>query len=405
VQLTPLPIEITMRPLRCCAALIAFVLTTEAAAFAQPAPAAPPPTDVRANLTEQARKAWDSGKILVESGDNSGALVEFRRAYELSSNPRVLFNVGVVEKLLNHYARATAAWEQEQTALQGKLTPAEVTELKNVIAAVQQYVTTLDVTANESDATLTIDDYVVGKTPFAGPVKIDVGHHTVKLSKPGFTEDVQQVDLGLGQKGSKTFKLVPQNQTALVSVTVSGAPTAEVWVDGKDMGPAPFKGELKAERHTIEARATGFVTVGQTVEIQYGQPMSLVLSLAQERHEAKLTIKAPEGAEIAIDQKKVGVGSWEGLVSTTGGHQIVVTKPGLQAYTTDVMLADDQTREVDAVLNAEVSTSWVAWGVGTLLLVTGGIVAGYYIFKPTNPSPFQGDLNPYLQTASHGFHF
>ena len=120
-----------------------------------------------------------------------------------------------------------------------------------------------------------------------------------------------------------------------------------MFVDGKDMGPAPFKGELSAERHTIEARAPGFVTVGQTVEVQYKQSMSLVLALSQERHEGRLRVTAPEGAEIAIDEKKVGSGSWEGVVSTTGGHQLVVTKPGFQTYSTEVNVADDQTREVE----------------------------------------------------------
>ena len=91
-------------------------------------------------------------------------------------------------------------------------------------------------------------------------------------------------------------------------MTVGGAPSATVFIDGKDMGPAPFKGELSAERHTIEARAPGFVTVGQTVDVQYKQPMSLVLSLSQERHEGKLKVTAPEGAEISIDRAQGGLG-------------------------------------------------------------------------------------------------
>jgi hypothetical protein len=188
-------------------------------------------------------------------------------------------------------------------------------------------------------------------------------------------------------------------------VTVGGAPSATVFIDGKDMGPAPFKGSLTAERHTIEARSPGYVTVGQTVDVQYKQPMSLVLSLSQERHEGRLKVTAPEGAEIAIDEKKVGSGTWEGVVSTTGGHQLVVTRPGFQTYSTEVFVADDQTREVNVPLNREVGTSWVAWGVGSLLVVTGGIVAGYFVFKPSSENPFSGNLAPGTQTASHGIRF
>jgi hypothetical protein len=386
---------------------LAALLALESAAIAAPpqAPAAPVAVDVRSQLPDTARKAWDAAKQLAGASDYRGALVEFQRAYELSHNPRVLFNVGVTEKLLTHYARAVDAWEKEQAEGGAQLTPAELQELKNAVAIVQQFVTTIDVTANEADATLSIDDYPVGKTPFVGPVRIDVGKHVVKLSKDGFIDAVQPVDVAAGAKTPVTFKLDPVNKTALVGVTVGGATNATIFIDGRDMGPAPFKGELSADRHTIEARSPGFVTVGQTVDVLYKQPMSLVLTLSQERHEGRLRVHAPEGSAIAVDERAVGAGTWEGVVSTTGGHQLVVTKPGYQTYSTEVFVADDQIRDVDVPLNGEVKTSWVAWGVGTLLVVTGGIVAGYYVFKPSEPSPISGTLPPYLTTASHGLHF
>jgi hypothetical protein len=198
------------------------------------------------------------------------------------------------------------------------------------------------------------------------------------------------VDVASGARTPVTFKIDPVNKTSLVSVTVGGAPSATVFIDGRDVGPSPFKGEVSADRHTIEARAPGYVTVGQTVDVQYKQPVSLVLTLSQERHEGRLHVVAPDGAAIAIDEKAVGSGNWDGTVSTTGGHQLVVTKPGFQTYSTEVFVADDQTRDVNVRLNAEVGTSWVAWGVGTLLVVTGGIVAGYFVFKPADQNPVDG---------------
>ena len=381
---------------------VAFVL---AALLAAPAAVAQPAPDVRGQLPEAARKDWDAAKQLADAKDYKGALVELKRAYELSHNPRVLYNVGALEKLLTHYARAVDAWEHEIREGTGKLTPSEMVEARQSIAIVQQFVTTIDVTANETEATLYIDDYAVGKTPFSGSVRIDVGKHQLKLSKEGFVDAVQQVEVASGQKTAVTFRIEPKNKTALVTVSVGGAPNANVFIDGTDMGPAPFKGEVSAERHTIEGRAPGFVTVGQTVEVQYKQSMSLVLALSQERHEGRLHVTAPEGAEIAIDERRVGSGSWEGVVSTTGGHHLVVTKSGFQTYSAEVNLADDQTREMDVPLNKEVGTTWVAWSIGSLLVVTGGIVAGYFVFKPTSQNPFVGDVNPGLQPASHPIHF
>ncbi len=378
---------------------IAFLLATQAAA------AQPQPVDLRTTLPEPARHAWDAGKQLAGASDYKGALVEFQRAYELSHNPRILYNVGVTEKLLTHYARAVDAWDKELHEDVDQLSASEVQELKNAIAIVQQFVTTIGVTANEVDATLTVDDYVVGKTPFTAPVRIDVGKHTLRLVKTGFVDATQSVDVASGATTPVTFKLDPVSKTALVTVTVGGAPSATVLVDGRDVGLAPFKGELSADKHTIEARSPGYLTVGQTIDVQYKQPMSLMLTLSAERHTGRLRIVAPEGADIAVDERAVGATSWEGVVSSSGGHQIVVRKPGFQTYSTEVFVADDQLREVNVPLNREVSTNWVAWSVGTLVVVTGGIVAGYFVFKPTQASPFVGDLTPGITTANHGLHF
>lgn len=368
--------------------VLAACIVTRSAAGQPQAP------DVRSQLQEPAQRAWDAAKQLASASDYRGALVEFQRAYDLSHNPRVLYNLGVTEKLLTHYARAVDAWDKELHEGGTQLTPAEQQELKNAIAIVQQFVTTIDVTANEADATLTIDDYPAGKTPFAGPVRIDVGKRILKLSKDGFTDAVQTVDVAAGARTPVAFRIEPLHKAALVTVTVGGAPSATVFVDGRDVGPAPFKGELTADRHTIEARATGYLTVGQTIDVVDRRPMSLVLTLSPERHEGRLRVVAPDGASIAVDEHAVGSGTWEGVVSTTGGHQLVVHKPGYQTYATEVFVADDQVREVNVPLNREVSNSWVAWGIGSLLVVTGGIVAGYFVFKPAESSPYVGSLTP-----------
>jgi hypothetical protein len=356
-------------------------------------------------LPDAARRAWDAAKQLAGANDYKGALVEFQRAYELSHDPRVLYNVGITEKLLTHYARAVDAWEREQREGANRLDATDVQDLRNAIGIVRQFVSTMDVTSSEADATLSIDDLPAGSTPFNGPVRIDVGRHVLKLSKTGFADATQTVDIAAGARAAVTFKLEPLSKTSLVSVTVGGAPSATVWVDGKDMGPAPFKGELTAERHTVEARAPGYVPVSETIDVAYRQPMSLVLSLSPERHEARLRVAAADGAEISLDQRVVGSGAWDGVVSSGSGHQLVVRLPGFQIFSTEVYLADDQVRDIRVTLNREVTTSWVAWGVGSLLVVTGGIVAGYFIFKPSQPGPYVGDLAPGLTPAAYRLRF
>ena len=96
------------------------------------------PKTIREELPDAARKDWDSAKELFEAQDFPGALVEYQRAYDLSKNPRVLYNVGVCEKNLRHYAKATTRWKQMLAEGAGKISPQDEQDTKDAIAALEQ---------------------------------------------------------------------------------------------------------------------------------------------------------------------------------------------------------------------------------------------------------------------------
>src|SRR3954463_12307468 len=75
-----------------------------ARAFA--APTAPAPKPLSQSLSGEAQAAYKSAKLLFEDGDHVGALTKFKRAFELSNDPRLLWNMAVCEKELRHYARS-----------------------------------------------------------------------------------------------------------------------------------------------------------------------------------------------------------------------------------------------------------------------------------------------------------
>jgi len=374
---------------------LAAVLVTESIALAQARPPAAP--DVRSQLAGDARKAWDAAKELADDNNFAGALVEFHKAQQLSGNPRIGLNIGLTEKALLHYARAIDAWQHELDEASATLAAAEVAELKNAIEVVRRYVTSITVSANQDGATLTVDDQFAGTTPLAGPVRIDVGKHRLRLAKPGFTAVERDVDVASGPTTAVSLHL--EATAALVTVTVLGAPGAFIYVDNVDRGRAPFKGELPAGTHTVEARAPGFSSTPQPVVVE-GQPKDVVLSLSPDRHQGRLHVVAPEGAALVLDNEPIGTGGWEGNVSSTGSHELVVRKPGFQVYSTDI-----EKKEFNVYLTKEVSTSWVVWGAGVLLLTAGCIAVGVFVFKPADVSPYRGDLLPGLTTARYGLHF
>lgn len=369
--------------------------------FASTALAAP---TIREQLPPAAQRPWDNAMQLLRAKDCRGAIPEFTRAYDLSKNPRVLYNLAICEKELGHYVRAAARFEQELAEGEGKISADEKAELQNAIRIVRAFVTTVVVRSNEAGATLFIDDYEVGKTPFLQPVPIDVGAGRVlKLVKDGFQEQTRTLDLTVGKEASVTFSLQPVTRKSLVNVTATGAPNATITMDGVEMGPSPFKGQVLVGRHTFEARATGYEPARQTSEVVFGESLNLVLSMSVARHEAKVRIDAePSGAVIQIDDRVVGADHWEGVL-TSGGHQVFVKKPGYQTATQELALTDDQVRHVKISLVQERGTAWVWWTAGGLAVLGGVAALSYFVFKPAEASPYVGTFNPGTTTARFRF--
>ena len=75
--------------------------------FSTPAFAAPPApqSPLSQALTGPARDAYTSAEILSRNNDFAGALSKYRQAYELSKDPRLLFNMALCERSLHAYAR------------------------------------------------------------------------------------------------------------------------------------------------------------------------------------------------------------------------------------------------------------------------------------------------------------
>src|SRR5688572_1443593 len=152
---------------------------------------------VRDELPAEAKPAWDAARELYDAGDFRSAQVQFERAFQVSKNPRVLFNVGVCWKNLTHYALALRAWERELN-FRDQLSPQEVAKVEGAVAAVRPFVSALEVDASEPGATLTIDEIEIGRTPFVEPVPIDVGSRRVRLSKPDFVPIERNVEVVQG---------------------------------------------------------------------------------------------------------------------------------------------------------------------------------------------------------------
>ena len=387
---------------KCLAVVLATALlapslmtTFESTAFAQPATAKKKP--MRDQLPPEAQKQWDSALALYQRGQWDGARTSFYAAWEASKNPRVLFNVAVCEKNLGRYARAIETFKKELTDGKGQLAPDEEADVRAQITGLEHFVAELTIDVSEPGADVYVDEAKVGTSPLPGPVSVQLGERHVRVLKPGFSEGRQTIELKGGASDRVSIKLAPNVKTTLVNVAVLGPANAVVKVDGKEVGPAPYKGQVSVslEPHQFSAEAPGYVTATQSAVVRDGEPMNLTLQLAQDQQKGKLLVLAkPEGASIEIDGKTVGASRWEGPVEV-GTHQIVVRKQGHYTWSYDVDVPRGGERSVSASLNEDRNNSFVPWLIGTIVVVGASTAAIYFITRPKDQEPVKGTLPPF----------
>ncbi len=359
---------------------------------------------IRDSLPLEARGHWDAGVALAQRKNWDGARSSFKAAYDVSKNPRVLFNLAVSEKELGRFAAALDYFKRELAEGKGQLSPDEESEIKAAIAGLEKFVAHVTIDVSEKDAEVFINDDKVDSSKLPGPVTVQIGTLRIRAVKPGFAEASQSISPAGGDKANVTLKLQPLVKTSRVNISVVGPPNAIVKIDGKEVGPAPYAGQVPvtADPHQFSAEAPGYVTTTQSALVREGEVMNLTLQLAPEQEKGKLLILAkPEGATIEINGRPVGATKWEGPVEART-HQIVVKKPGFYTWTHDVEVPKGGERSVSATLNEDRNTSFVPWLIGTVVVGTALVVGIVLLATPPDEQPADGTLSPFkLGTTSN----
>lgn len=362
---------------------------------------------LRDTLPLEARGHWDAGIALASKNDKASwtaARTSFYAAYDLSKNPRVLFNVAVCEKNIGRYDRAYATINRELSEGKGTLTPAEVSEAQNFANGLKAFVVTIMIDADQKDADIFIGDDKIDNTKLPGPFNAPVGANKIRAVKPGFAEFTQTVDLAGGATGNVTIKMQPLERTTVVNINVGSGPAhATVKVDQQEVGQTPLSVPLKVQDtpHLISVEAPGYVTGIQPLTVKDGPPMNLVVDLAVEQAMGKLTVNAtPEGAIIEVDGKPMGSTSWSGPLSS-GRHQVDVKKKGYYTFTYDADVTKGGDRTVTANLNEDRDDTFVPWLIGSIVVGAAIVVGIVVLATPPDQPRANGTLDPFQVSTQH----
>jgi len=265
----------------------AFALLTLSGALALAAPAAAQSGSERATnaslsrtLQGEALSAYDSAKLLLEDGDYAGALSKFRRAYELSHDARLLWNMAVCEKEMRHYASSARLVAQYLSEGSAAISADERRSAEATQAVLRGFYSELTLEGLPAEARISVDGTVVATTPLAGPLPIDLGHRQITIERDGFEPFQRQLEVPGALPMRLQVALAPRKNSATLAVN-AGAKDV-ISLDGKVVGSATWRGSVLAGTHVVRVTGSGKKPYNSEVRLDVGMTRSLDVALQDE---------------------------------------------------------------------------------------------------------------------------
>jgi tetratricopeptide (TPR) repeat protein len=167
----------------------------------------------------EAGKHFEHGVTLYGEADYPGALVEFKRAYALSPNSAVLYNVGEAQYQLQDYASALTTF----TRYLAEAPPGggHRTEVENDLDVLRTRVARVMIVTVPPGAEVSVDDQPAGKTPLDERLLVSVGHRKVTALIPGRPPATRFVDVAADDNLSVTLDLPPSGSDPGAARTAS----------------------------------------------------------------------------------------------------------------------------------------------------------------------------------------
>jgi hypothetical protein len=370
----------------------------------------PAPSQINAEKIAEAARRFERALQLFDSGDNVGALAEFKRIFDLLPQPVVLYNIGLVYAAMSRPVDAADALERAING--GGLTPAQLERAKRTLADQQARIGRVMVTCKPEQARIEVDSVEVAQTPLAAPIRVSEGSHIVGAVAEGYAPARKEVLVAGNAEVSVNFELTATQSKQLANLTVrSRYSGADVIVDGAAKGKTPLTTSVTvaAGHHVVELRRPGYVAARREVDVGPGSVGELAFDLtvdasALPTEGATLVLDSSESpAELTVDDERKGVYSGP-LRLPRGQHHITVASPGYIPLDRDIMLDGTQTNVVRVVLEptAETRRNYRAnalfhrtWGwigvIGGAAIAGGGAVLA--IVESSHQSDAQAELS------------
>src|SRR5271167_2120409 len=151
---------------RLFASLVAILVTTgldcRTAIAQSDAGVAPSSVPLAESLSGAAKEAYEAAVVLLDNGDSGHAIEKYGQAYDLSKDPRLLFDMAVCDRDLRAYARMQGLlWRYQQEAGSG-MSAQQKADVEAALAAIHDLVGMLHLSVSEGGADVTVDGEPAG---------------------------------------------------------------------------------------------------------------------------------------------------------------------------------------------------------------------------------------------------
>jgi hypothetical protein len=190
--------------------------------------AAPP---VAADITSDRERAsvhFRRGVELYRASDVRAAQIEFRRAYEIAPDYRLLFNIAQTAAELRDYVGAHRNFVRYLRDGGAAIDKTRRQLVRREIARLSTYLAQVTITVSTPGARIDVDGVTVGRSPHDRPLLLGAGRRVIAVTKPGFARWEQPIDLAGEDERAIDVELISTRVEPVVARRRGG--TSAFWI-------------------------------------------------------------------------------------------------------------------------------------------------------------------------------
>lgn len=190
-------------------ALLLFFSVLGHAHVARATPEVAMEAEVQASNKAQAERYFQAGLSLQKAEDFGAAAAAYETSVTLFPTKSALFNLANCQRAQHRYADAWSTLHRLQTEFGPDLVEPMSSAAQAQLAELDNLTALLTVQTRPEGAAVSVDGAAMGTTPWALPVRLTIGEHSVQAQLDGYAPQINTINLRPRDSASLVLELAP----------------------------------------------------------------------------------------------------------------------------------------------------------------------------------------------------